>query len=240
MGTTVLRAVIAVAAGVLMVEYREEMVKWLTILVGILFFVSGFISVVWYYVVRRKYARELLAAENDPDAIKAVKARRPTLPIVGTGCALLGIILALLPETVAKYLVCVFAVLLAIGAVGEFIVLISANIARRDFRKSLSGTAPAKSGWLFFVLPTLLLLFAIIAILYPAFIVSAPLLFLGVAFIVYGLSEIINLIKTTTIRKTISGATVIDVESSPVDAAEEAEIVNTTAGSGERDNPETM
>ena len=40
--------------GVLLIKYREETVTWLTIVIGILFFLSGVISCVAYFVARRR------------------------------------------------------------------------------------------------------------------------------------------------------------------------------------------
>ena len=48
------RAVCAAATGYLLVMYRNEMVQWLTIAVGALFFVSGLFSVIAYYAEKRK------------------------------------------------------------------------------------------------------------------------------------------------------------------------------------------
>ncbi len=227
MGSTLLRALIAVVAGVLMVEYREDMVKWLTILVGVLFFLSGFISVVYYYVTRRKYDRELAAAQGAEDGTGTVGDGKPAPPVVGVGCAILGIILALIPETVAEYLVYVFAVIIILGAVGEFVALVSAHMAMREFRKTYNVASASRCGYVFYVLPALLLVFAVVAIIHPAAICSAPFLFLGIAFIIYGLSEVLGLIKTSSSRKHISRATAsFEAAAAGTETITDAEIVS--------------
>ncbi len=226
MGSTVLRALIAVVAGVLMVVYREEMVKWLTILVGILFFLSGLMSILYYYVMRRKYNNERLVAETGGGK---PALHKPSAPVAGVGCALLGIILALLPGAVANTLVYVFALIIILGAIGEFVALISAHSAISDFRKAGGETKELRIDYAYYVLPSLLLIFAIVAIIRPDVIVSAPLLFIGVAFIVYGLSEIIGLIKTAAVRRHIARDTAAVVVAGNIsEAVEDAEIVPET------------
>ena len=39
-----LRAIIAVMVGFLLIKYREQTVTWITIIIGVLFFISGLIS----------------------------------------------------------------------------------------------------------------------------------------------------------------------------------------------------
>ena len=39
----IFRAISAIVVGALLVKYREETVTWLTILIGVIFFVSGVI-----------------------------------------------------------------------------------------------------------------------------------------------------------------------------------------------------
>ncbi len=140
MRASILRAIIAIAAGVLMIMYREEMVKWLTIAIGVLFFLSGLISIVSYCVRRNQYDREMF-------------------PIVGIGCAVLGIILALMPATVDKYLVYVFALILILGAINQFALLLTANSLLRNFEKSFEEKVVVRCGYGYWILPILLFLF---------------------------------------------------------------------------------
>ncbi len=225
MKSSLLRALIAIIAGILMVRYREEMVKWLTVSIGVLFFLSGFISIVFYYVMRRRYNRDLIVEEFDARRGKTSPLSKPMIPVVGIGCTILGIILALLPETVADYLVYVFAVILVLGAIGEYIVLITAHTALRELQKTFS--TKMSCGYIFYILPTLLLLFGILAILYPDVILSAPFLFLGIAFIIYGLSEMVNAIKASSIQKYVvrNQAGIVKTVSGNGGNAEEAEII---------------
>ena len=45
-----IRAIIVLVTGFLLVEYREETMTWMTITVGILFFLSGLVSCFVYYI----------------------------------------------------------------------------------------------------------------------------------------------------------------------------------------------
>ncbi len=230
MATTVLRALIAIVAGVLMVEYREEMVKMLTILTGILFFLSGFVSVVWYYVMKNKYDKNIASARENPGKDIEITAVKPSIPVAGFGSALLGIILAIFPETVTTWLVYVFAVILILGAVGEFVALITVANALREFKRNNSAATGISQSCLFYILPALLLLFAVSAIVYPHFYASAPLMFIGCAFIVYGVSELINMIQSLSVRRRITKASTAE---SGADGGKNSE---TTEGNAENND----
>ena len=56
--SSIFRAVVAFIVGVLLVKYREDTMKWITITAGLLFFVSGLISCAVYYLERRKAMSE--------------------------------------------------------------------------------------------------------------------------------------------------------------------------------------
>src|SRR3712207_6447584 len=105
MRASLLRALAAIAAGALMVNYREQMAEWLTISIGVLFFVSGIISIVSYFVSKKRAESESLTVINEDGTTTSVPSRQPTWPIVGIGCAVLGAILALMPTTFITYMV---------------------------------------------------------------------------------------------------------------------------------------
>lgn len=204
MKSSLIRAIISLIAGILLVKYRVDMVKWLTISIGAMFFISGVISVVYYFVANKK-SQKLLSEQksNDPE-VAPVLVNKPTLPIVGLGCAILGIILALMPTTFVTYIVYVFAAIIILGAVGEYVALLTNNSVVRDFEKETKIVAEVSFGLKYWIMPTLLLLFGIIAILYPQGIASAPFLFMGIALIVYGVSVLINAVKFLSARKKIN------------------------------------
>lgn len=224
MWSTLFRAVVAVVAGVLMVMYPSDIARWFTILFGVLFFISGFVSIVWYYVMLRRYNRAMLAATSTEEESEMPQVHKPAIPIVGIGCALLGLILALMPETVNDLLVYVFAVIIILGAISEFIALISVHIALNDCQKTASPPVAARPAYGYYILPALLLIFGIVALIYGKGLLSVPYICLGIAFIVYGLSEVISLIKTSSVRKNISRATIIAIPAN--ETIEDAEVVS--------------
>ena len=80
MKSSLIRAIISLIAGILLVKYRVDMVKWLTISIGAMFFISGVISVVYYFVANKK-SQKLLSEQksNDPE-VAPVLVNKPTLP----------------------------------------------------------------------------------------------------------------------------------------------------------------
>src|SRR3712207_9552030 len=90
------RAIIAIVVGALLVQYREQTVQWITISIGILFFLSGIISCATYFSARRSAASAPELFDVDGHKIEPL---RPNFPIVGLGSLILGVILALMPTT---------------------------------------------------------------------------------------------------------------------------------------------
>jgi threonine/homoserine/homoserine lactone efflux protein len=204
MKSSILRALIALIAGILMIEYREDMVKWLTISLGAVFFLSGVISVVYYFVAKGKVQKAMSEADAETGEAAAAPLHKPTFPIVGIGCVILGIILALMPTTFITYIVYVFAALLILGAIGEYVSLIATNSAVRDFERRTLRAAGVRCGVRYWVIPTLLLLFGIVAIIYPQAIASAPFLFIGIAMIIYAVAVIINAVKFFYMKRNLN------------------------------------
>ena len=193
------RLVIAAVAGILMIKYREDMVTWLTILLGAMFFLSGIISVVYYFVMCNKRQKMLL--EQGTGNTENVTMRKPALPIGGIGCAILGAILALMPSTFISYTVSIFAALIICGALGEYAALLVSNNNIRDYEDSTSTTTGIKCGVIYWIIPTLLLIFGIVAIVWPKSIASAPFLFLGIAMIVYAVGTLVNMLKLYSVKR---------------------------------------
>ena len=52
--SSVVRALCAIIVGALIVKYRELTVTWITIAIGVLFFMSGVFSCVTYFIARGK------------------------------------------------------------------------------------------------------------------------------------------------------------------------------------------
>lgn len=184
--SSLLRALCAVVVGALLIKYREQTVTWMTIAIGVLFFVSGAFSCAAYFVARsRRSDVEVFAADG-----RQIAGIRPTFPIVGLGSLLLGLILAVMPGTFVAGLMYILAAMLILGAVGQFVSLVSA--ARM-----------ARIGIFYWIMPSLTLLVGIVAVVSPSSIASAPLFVIGWAMIVYGVVETLNALKIHRLRRTV-------------------------------------
>lgn len=54
--------------GALLIEYRQEMVQWMTVTIGVLFFLSGVIATTMAYATGRIQKRIYKDFENNTDA----------------------------------------------------------------------------------------------------------------------------------------------------------------------------
>ncbi len=189
--SSIFRALCAIAVGALLVKYREQTVTWITIVIGVVFFISGLISCIAYFSAKRKSNGE------DYDIYDAqghlIAQSKPAFPIVGLGSLILGAILALLPTTFVNGLTYMLAAILILGAVNQFFNL---TVATRF----------AHIGIVWWIVPGLVLLLGIIALIKPSVIASAPLLVIGWCMMVYGVVEIINNVKIHQCRRRMKHA----------------------------------
>lgn len=178
-----------ILAGALVVKYREDMVTWLTVGLGAIFFISGVISCISYYIQRKHVLK--MRAEGitlfDSEG-KPIGQSMPTFPIVGVGSMILGVILASMPETFLSWLTYIFAAIILLVSVYQIADLIVANRYGRV-------------GWAYWVMPIIMLLAAIVALVNPETISSSPLFFLGWAMMISGAVMIVNVLKIYTVRR---------------------------------------
>ena len=182
--SSLFRAICAIIVGVLLIKYREQTVTWITICIGVLFFLSGVISCTTYYSTR-KQTGDTIVYDADGNQLTGIK---PTFPIVGLGSLILGVILALMPDTFINGLVYILAAILILGAVSQFVMLTSA-------------TKYGRIGFYFWIVPSVILLIGIIAIVYPTAIASAPLFIIGWCMLLYGVTECINALKLHNLNR---------------------------------------
>lgn len=184
--SSLLRAACAIVVGALLVKYREQTVEWITIAIGVLFFVSGVFSCVTYFVARGK-RNDVEVYDVDGRKLTGLK---PVFPIVGLGSLILGLILAIMPKVFIDYLGMVLAAILILGAVSQLAALVSASRA-------------ARIGAYFWIMPSLTLLIGLVALFSPSSIATAPLFVIGWAMIVYGAVDVVNTIKIFQLRRTL-------------------------------------
>lgn len=183
--SSLFRAVCAIIVGCLLIEYREQTVTWITIAIGVLFFLSGVVSLATYYSAKRNATKDTVLYDAEG---KQLTGMSPNFPIVGVGSVLLGAILALMPGTFIAWLMFILAMLLIMGAVSQFASLAT---ARRMGRV----------GIVYWFMPCVILLVGLIALFRPTAIASSPLLVIGWAMLVYGVVECINALKVSNNRR---------------------------------------
>ncbi|WP_277015434.1 DUF308 domain-containing protein [Prevotella corporis] len=182
---SIIRAIFAMVVGVLLIKYREETMWWMTITVGVLFFLSGIISCIIYYFEKNKFEK---AASQIDDSENASPVKRPTLPIVGIGSAILGIILAMMPGDFIKWVVYILAAILILGAINQFM-----NLA---YAKRYAHVPV-----LFWFFPIITLGIGILIISKPIEAATLPLKIIGWCLIFYGVVEMLNAIKIFQMKR---------------------------------------
>lgn len=178
--SSIFRALCAIVVGALLVKYREQTVTWITIAIGVIFFVSGVISTVAYLSAKRQATKEGVEIYD----AKGNRLTRPVppFPIVGIGSIILGAWLALFPNSFVNGLMFVLAGMLILGALNLFF-----NLA--------AATRFSSIGCLWWVLPVAIFLVGITALVKPSTIASAPLFIIGWGMMAYGMVDLVNTIK---------------------------------------------
>ena len=187
---------------------------WMTITVGILFLLSGLVSCIAYYFEKEKVAKKTAKTEQQ-EGQKEENLKSPSFPIAGVGSIVLGIILAVMPNTFITWVVYILAALLILGAVNQFMNLArSRQYARVPFYL-----------WLF---PTVILVVAILLISKPMEAAALPLLVIGWAFMYYGVLEFALIIRMYLVRRAFEkaeDAKIVTGNKLVTDDIEDAEIV---------------
>lgn len=179
------RAICAIIIGILLIQYREQTLTWITIAIGILFFISGILSIA-EYVSTKKLSDKPEVYDSEGKLVSG--GPKPHFPILGVASLLLGVILALMTNMFITSLTYIISGVLIIGAIGQFIFL--ANTSKY-----------ASVGFYYWIMPSVILIVAIIAIVYPTAIATAPLFVIGWCMLLYGVVECINALKAINCRK---------------------------------------
>lgn len=183
--SSLLRAVVAIIVGVLLVKYREDTMRWMTIAAGILFFLSGLISVIVYYYEKREIARSPYTFDQTGNEIRR---HSPIFPFIGVGSMLLGIILMVMPTDLIIGVTYVLGAMLILGAASQ---LFNLFMSRRFWSIPVIY-------WLF---PTILLGIGILVVAKPMETATLPLKIIGWALMVFGVVECVNAFSIFRARK---------------------------------------
>ena len=176
--SSVFRAISAIAIGCLLIKYPDNTVTWITVAIGILFLLSGLISLI-VYVHARKNVSEFKVMDKEGHVIAGEK---PTFPIVGVGSLILGAMLALTPNVFITALMYIIGGILILGAINQYMNLINA----RKYGQVSFG---------FWVFPSVVLLIGLYVIIKPMAPASMAMLILGWCSLLYGVTELVNSLK---------------------------------------------
>lgn len=211
------RAIIVLVTGFLLVKYREDTMTWMTITVGVLFLISGLVACMLYYFEKEKVAKKSAKAALQEGQQEEEDLKSPSFPIAGVGSIVLGIILAVMPNTFTTWMVYILSALLILGAVNQFM-----NLARsRQYAR-----VPVYM-WIF---PTISMVVAILLISRP---IETDALFftlkvIGWAFMYYGVLEFVLIIRMYLVRKAYDkaeAAKIVTGDKMVTDGIEDAEVV---------------
>ena len=206
------RAICAIAVGILLIKYPDNTVTWITVAIGVLFFLSGIISLV-VYINARKHMSEYKITDAEGNVLTG---EPPTFPIVGVGIVgvgsiILGAILALTPNIFITALMYIIGGMLILGAINQYMNLVNA----RKFGKISFGY------WIF---PSVILLTGLYVIIRPMDPASVAMLILGWCTLLYGVTEMINSIKFHSDRRKFAKAQEIQ-QAEEIRETEEVQVV---------------
>ena len=161
--SSLFRSVSAIAIGILLIKYPDNTVTWITVAIGILFLLSGIISIVVYVNARRSVSEYKI---TDAAGNTITNTEKPTFPLVGVGSIILGALLALTPNVFITALMYIIGAILILGAINQYMNLVNA-------RKY------GKIGFGYWIFPSVILLIGLYVIIKPMAPASIAMLVLG-------------------------------------------------------------
>ena len=206
--SSLFRAICAIAIGCLLIKYPDNTVTWITVAIGILFLLSGLISLI-VYVHARKNVSEFKIMDMNGHVIAGEK---PTFPIVGVGSLILGAMLALTPNVFITALMYIIGGILILGAINQFMNLVNA----RKYGKVSFG---------FWVFPSVVLLIGLYVIIKPMVPASMAMLILGWCSLLYGVTELVNSLKFHADRRKFRQAQEVPVAEEIIEESATAEVI---------------
>lgn len=193
--SSVFRAICAIAIGILLIKFPDNTVTWITVAIGVLFLLSGVISIVVYVNARKNVAEYKI---TDAEGNVITNTEQPTFPIVGVGSMILGAMLALTPNVFITALMYIIGGILILGAITQYMSLVN-------------GRRYGKIGFGYWVFPSLILLTGLYVIIKPMAPVNVAMLVLGWCSLLYGVTELINALKFHSDKRKLREAQEIPV-----------------------------
>ncbi len=179
------RGLVAILVGAFVIIYRSQTLLWLTVLAGALFFLSGFFTWLTYYLEVKRLKRSVRMVDEQG---QPVGVRKPMFPIVSVGSMILGLILALMPQTFVSGVAYILAAMLLLGAISQFV-----NLGETRRYASIPI--------IYWLLPAITFAVGVYIFVHPISAMATSLLIIGWCMIFYGVVELINTIHTYKLRK---------------------------------------
>lgn len=187
-----LRGITALLIGILLVFWSQSAVLYLIMAIGCLFLIPGLLSLLTYF-------RKLSLDGN---------RRFGWAQVLGVGSILFGLCLIVSPVFFEKSLMYALGIILSYAGLSEIIQLVSA----RQWVRVPGG---------FYVTPVLVMLLGIFILFNPIESANLPFILLGIGCMVYGLSDMVNVIKFRQRNNDVEELEVVAEQEEPENAMEE-------------------
>ena len=172
--SSLFRALSALIIGALLIKYPDNTVTWITIAIGVLFLLSGIVSVLTYLNARRHMGEYSIYDAQG----RQVSGSAPVFPFVGVGSIILGVILAVMPSQFVTALTYIIGFILVLGALNLFMALVAARVF-------------ARVSVVFWILPSVILIVGIYFMIKPFETASMTMSALGWLSLLYGVTQIV-------------------------------------------------
>lgn len=176
-----LRGVSALLLGILLVFWSQSAVQYLIMAVGCLFLIPGIFSLIASFRASSKSGSTQFGWSQ----------------VLGVGSILFGLCLIISPVFFEKSLMYALGVIVTFAGLSELIQLVAA----RQWSRVPMG---------FYVTPVLVMLTGIFILFNPVESANIPFVILGVCCMVYGLSDMVNVIKFRRRNNDVPEAEVVD------------------------------
>lgn len=182
--SSLFRALSALVIGCLLIKYPDNTVNWITIAIGVLFLLSGIVSLLTYWNALRHVGEYTIYDAQG----RIVAGTKPVFPFVGIGSIILGLILVLMPSQFVTALTYIIGIVLVLGALNLLMALVTARVF-------------ARLSFVFWLLPSMVLVVGIYFMVKPLEPASMTMSALGWLSLLYGVTEMVNALKLYRCRR---------------------------------------
>ena len=219
--SSIFRSICAIAIGILLIKYPDITVTWITVAIGVLFLLSGIISLI-VYINARKNVSEYQITDSQGNVV--TDTAQPTFPIVGIGSIILGALLALTPHVFITALMYIIGGILILGAINQYMSLVNA----RKF---------GHIGFGYWIFPSVILVIGLYVVIKPMAPAATAMLVLGWCSLLYGVTEMINAMKFHSDKRRVAKSQEIPVAEEITEEVVEETVVEESAPASDKEDP---